>query len=70
MSISANSKIKFVALAINRSDSSIIWQHTAREEVPHEGSHSTGNHGSLQMQPIRYAVMIWIPANCSGNAAA
>lgn len=46
MSIRTNNRIKFVILAINRSDGSIIWQHTAREEVPHEGSHSTGSWAS------------------------
>jgi len=37
---------KFAILAINRSDGSIIWQHIAREELPHEGSHSTGTWAS------------------------
>ena len=46
MSISTDSKIKFVILAVDRSDGSIIWQHTAREEVPHEGTHSTGSWAS------------------------
>ena len=32
---------KFIILAINRSDGSIQWQHTAREELPHEGMHPT-----------------------------
>ena len=34
---------KFVIFAINRSDGSIRWQQTAREEVPHEGTHQTGS---------------------------
>jgi outer membrane protein assembly factor BamB len=46
MSIKTDARIKFAVLAINRSDGSIIWQHTAREEVPHEGSHSTGSWAS------------------------
>ena len=33
---------KFVIFAINRSDGRIVWQHTAREELPHEGTHPTG----------------------------
>ena len=37
---------KFAIFAINRFDGSIIWQHTAREELPHEGVHSTGNYAS------------------------
>ena len=31
---------QFVIFAINRSDGSIRWQQTAREEVPHEGNAS------------------------------
>jgi len=37
---------KFTILAINRSDGSIIWQHTAREELPHEGMHPTSTWAS------------------------
>ncbi len=34
---------KFVLFAINRTDGTIRWQQTAREEVPHEGTHQTGS---------------------------
>ena len=34
---------QFVIFAINRSDGSIRWHQTAREEVPHEGTHQTGS---------------------------
>ncbi len=37
---------KFVIFAINRSDGQIVWQHTAREELPHEGRHPTGTWAS------------------------
>jgi outer membrane protein assembly factor BamB len=30
---------RFVVMAINRKDGTIAWQHTAREEAPHEGAH-------------------------------
>ena len=30
---------KFVVMALNRKDGSIAWQHAAREEAPHEGTH-------------------------------
>ena len=33
---------KFEIFAINRSDGKIVWQRTAREEPPHEGTHPTG----------------------------
>jgi outer membrane protein assembly factor BamB len=31
---------KYNVLAINRKDGKIVWQHTAREEAPHEGTHN------------------------------
>ena len=37
---------KFVIFAINRSDGQIVWQHTARKELPHEGRHPTGTWAS------------------------
>ncbi len=30
---------KFVVMAINRKDGTVAWQHTAREEAPHEATH-------------------------------
>ena len=30
---------RFVVMAINRADGKVVWQHTAREEQPHEGTH-------------------------------
>jgi outer membrane protein assembly factor BamB len=30
---------RFIVMAINRKDGAIAWQHTAREESPHEGTH-------------------------------
>ena len=37
---------KFAIFAINRSNGKIIWHHTAREELPHEGTHPTGTWAS------------------------
>ena len=37
---------KFVIFAISRSDGSILWQKTVREELPHEGTHPTGSWAS------------------------
>jgi outer membrane protein assembly factor BamB len=31
---------RFIVMALNRKDGSIAWQHTAREEAPHEGTHN------------------------------
>ena len=33
------SVVKFTTLALNREDGSVIWQHTPREQIPHEGFH-------------------------------
>lgn len=37
---------KFVLFAINRRDGKVLWQRTAREELPHEGTHATGSWAS------------------------
>ena len=34
---------RFVVLALRRSDGSIAWSRTVREEFPHEGGHQTGS---------------------------
>jgi outer membrane protein assembly factor BamB len=31
---------RFMVIALNRKDGSIAWQHTAKEEAPHEGTHN------------------------------
>ncbi len=38
--------IKFTVLAINRKDGSITWQHSPREQVPHERTHPDGSWAS------------------------
>ena len=30
---------RFVVMALDRRDGRVVWEHTAREEMPHEGSH-------------------------------
>ena len=37
---------KFVVMAIDRRDGSILWEKTAREEIPHEGTHPDGSWAS------------------------
>ncbi|MCG9127963.1 PQQ-like beta-propeller repeat protein [Candidatus Poribacteria bacterium] len=39
-------KLKYVLIALNRSDGSEIWQKTLRETTPHEGIHSDGSFAS------------------------
>lgn len=37
---------EFVVIAVNRADGKILWQKTARREVPHEGKHATNSYAS------------------------
>ena len=47
MSATKSTKVhKFVILAINRQDGKILWQQTAHEDVPHEGTHTEGSWAS------------------------
>lgn len=48
MRLSARTKYvhQFALYVFNRSDGSILWHRIAREELPHEGSHSTGSWAS------------------------
>jgi len=46
MNTTTENVYKFMVLAIDRSDGSIKWQHTAREELPHEGTHPTSTWAS------------------------
>jgi len=41
-----DSKWRFVVLAVNRKDGSILWEKTVREAIPTEGGHETGTHAS------------------------
>ncbi len=41
--VAPTQRYKFMLLAINRADGTIIWERTLREGLPHEGSHSTGS---------------------------
>ena len=44
--VTTSNVYKFAIFAINRSDGKIQWQKTAREELPHEGTHATGSWAS------------------------
>ncbi len=37
---------RFVVLAVDRRDGKVLWQTIVREELPHEGGHSTGSYAS------------------------
>jgi len=42
-SVPVTHRHQFIAMAMNRSDGSILWQKVLREEWPHEGGHVTGS---------------------------
>ncbi|MCH8853731.1 MAG: PQQ-like beta-propeller repeat protein [Planctomycetes bacterium] len=44
--VSALRRQKYVVLAINRRDGTILWQRTVRTERPHESTHETGSWAS------------------------
>ena len=44
--VAPSQKQKFVVLAVDRGDGSILWQRTVRDEQPHEATHSTGTWAS------------------------
>lgn len=44
--VSTSNVYKFEILSINRSDGKIRWQQTAREEMPHQGTHGTSTWAS------------------------
>ena len=37
---------RFVVLALDRSDGSVVWERMTRQELPHEGMHQTGSYAS------------------------
>ncbi|MFQ5676020.1 MAG: PQQ-binding-like beta-propeller repeat protein [bacterium] len=44
--VSTSNVYKFVILSIDRSNGKILWQRTAREEIPHQGTHGTSTWAS------------------------
>ena len=46
MSVEPTHVQQFTVLAIDRSSGQLVWQRTAREEIPHQGAHPTGSWAS------------------------
>jgi outer membrane protein assembly factor BamB len=44
--LSPTRRQKFVVIALNRTDGTILWERTLRDQQPHEGTHSTGSRAS------------------------
>lgn len=47
----------FDLVCVDRSTGRIVWQKTAREDVPHEGTHPTGSFASYS--PVTDGTLIW-----------
>ncbi|MBN1510179.1 MAG: PQQ-like beta-propeller repeat protein [Sedimentisphaerales bacterium] len=48
---------KFDVVCMDRATGRILWQKTAREEVPHEGTHP--NHGFASYSPVTDGTHVW-----------
>jgi outer membrane protein assembly factor BamB len=44
--VAARDTLRFVVLAFDRRDGSLVWERVAREEAPHQGRHQTGSWAS------------------------
>ncbi len=45
-SVAPTGAMEFAILALSRDDGSVLWQRTARQEMPHEGAHPNGSWAS------------------------
>jgi outer membrane protein assembly factor BamB len=55
---------EFVVLALDRNSGKILWQKTARKEVPHEGHHQTSTFASAS--PVTDGKYLWVPFGSRG----
>lgn len=55
---------EFVALALDRGTGKIVWQKTARKEVPHEGHHAS--HGFASASPVTDGERLYVPFGSRG----
>ncbi len=55
---------KFNVVCMDRNTGEIIWEKTAREEVPHEGHHPTGSHASYS--PVTDGEKLWVSFGSRG----
>lgn len=55
---------EFVVMALNRKTGAILWQKTARREVPHEGHHPTNSFASSS--PVTDGERLWVPFGSRG----
>jgi outer membrane protein assembly factor BamB len=55
---------EFVVLALDRANGNIVWQKTARREVPHEGRHATNSYASAS--PVTDGEHLYVPFGSRG----
>jgi len=55
---------EFAVLALERSSGKVLWQKTARKEVPHEGKHATASYASAS--PVTDGRHLWVPFGSRG----
>ncbi len=55
---------EFVVLALDRATGKIVWQRTARREVPHEGKHATNSYASGS--PVTDGERLYVPFGSRG----
>ncbi|MHC4185390.1 MAG: outer membrane protein assembly factor BamB family protein, partial [Planctomycetota bacterium] len=55
---------KFDILCLDRNTGKILWQRTAREEMPHEGHHPT--HGFASYSPVTDGKHVWASVGSRG----
>lgn len=55
---------EFVVLALDRDSGKVIWQKTARKEVPHEGHHAS--HGYASASPVTDGEHLYVPFGSRG----
>lgn len=52
-------KQRFVVIAVDRRDGRILWEHTVREALPHEGHHNTASFASNSAAADAQRVFAW-----------
>lgn len=55
---------EFVVLALDRASGKVVWQRTARREVPHEGKHATNSFASGS--PVTDGERLYVPFGSRG----
>ncbi|MCC6797309.1 MAG: PQQ-like beta-propeller repeat protein [Candidatus Hydrogenedentes bacterium] len=55
---------KFNVVCIDRKSGKLLWEKTAREEVPHEGRHPTGSYASSS--PVTDGKLMWVSFGSRG----